>query len=174
MCTVRKNLEETMSTAAQGKVVSFHYTLTDDDGEVLDSSRGAEPLDYLHGHGGIVPGLEQAMAGRKVGEAFKVEVAAKDGYGEPEGPGPQKVPRKAFPDDVEIEVGMQFFAPGPGGQPIPIWVTDVLSDHVEIDMNHPLAGETLHFDVEIVEIRDASAEELSHGHPHGPDGHHHH
>jgi FKBP-type peptidyl-prolyl cis-trans isomerase SlyD len=83
------------------------------------------------------------------------------------------VPRDAFPDDVDLEVGMQFFAPGPRGKPIPVWVVKLAKDEVTIDHNHPLAGATLHFDVEVVAIRDATADELDHGHPHGPDGHGH-
>jgi FKBP-type peptidyl-prolyl cis-trans isomerase SlyD len=154
--------------------VSIHYTLRDDDGDVIDSSRDGEPLDYLHGHGGIVPGLERAVEGEAVGDAVKVAVAPKDGYGEPSGPGPRSVPRDAFPDDAELEAGMQFFAPGPKGKPpVPVWITEVHADHIHIDTNHPLAGATLHFDVEVVTIRDATKDELAHGHPHGPGGHHH-
>lgn len=163
-----------MSTATSDKVVTIHYTLKDDDGDVLDSSRDGEPLDYLHGHGGIVPGLERGLEGKAVGTKVSVTVAAKDGYGEVEGPGPRKVPRAAFPEDVELEAGLQFFAPGPKGRPIPVWVTQVFPTEVEIDTNHPLAGQTLHFDVEIVSVRDATKDELAHGHPHGPDGHGHH
>jgi FKBP-type peptidyl-prolyl cis-trans isomerase SlyD len=163
-----------MSTAIADKVVTIHYTLTDDDGDVLDSSRDGEPLDYLHGHGGIVPGLERALDGKGPGDKLKVTIAPKDAYGEVEGPGPRTVPRSAFPDDVELEEGLQFFAPGPKGERIPLWVTAVRADEVEIDTNHPLAGETLHFDVEIMKIRDATKDEIAHGHPHGPDGHGHH
>jgi FKBP-type peptidyl-prolyl cis-trans isomerase SlyD len=162
------------ATAVKNKVVTIHYTLRDDAGAILDSSRDSDPLDYLHGHGGIVPGLERAMEGKAVGETVKVTVPPKDGYGEPSGPGPRQVPRDAFPGDVELEKGMQFFAPGPKGRPVPVWVTDVHADHVHIDTNHPLAGATLHFDVEVVAIRDATQDELAHGHPHGPDGHGHH
>lgn len=163
-----------MSVASSGKVVTIHYTLKDSDGDVLDSSRDGDPLDYLHGHGGIVPGLERGLEGKGAGDKVQVTIAPKDGYGEVEGPGPRKVPKSAFPDDVELEPGLQFFAPGPKGQPIPVWVTAVSADDVEIDTNHPLAGETLHFDVEVVGVRDATKDELAHGHPHGPDGHHHH
>ena len=163
-----------MSTAARDKVVTIHYTLRDEKGQIIDSSRGGDPLDYLHGHGGIVPGLERALNGKGVGEVVQISVLPKDGYGEPVGPGPRSVPRDAFPDDVDLEVGMQFFAPGPKGKPIPVWVTSVHADHVHVDVNHPLAGATLHFDVEVMAIRDATADELSHGHAHGHDGHHHH
>ena len=164
-------------TAADGNVVTFHYTLRDDDGDIIDSSAGGEPMDYLHGHGGIVPGLEKEIAGKGAGDKFKVAVAPKDGYGEVEGPGPRAVPRDAFPDDMEIEEGMQFFVPTKSGDPVPVWVMGFQGKDVLIDTNHPLAGETLHFEVEIVGVRAATKEEIAHGHPHGPDGHghgHHH
>ena len=103
------------TTAGDGKVVSIHYTLRDDDGDVLDSSTGSEPLEYLHGGGNIVPGLENAMTGKAVGEKFKVTVAPADGYGEVQGDGPRKVPKTAFPDDAELEDGMQLFVRGPDG-----------------------------------------------------------
>jgi FKBP-type peptidyl-prolyl cis-trans isomerase SlyD len=158
---------------ADDKVVSIHYTLKDDDGDVIDSSDGGEPLDYLHGHGGIVPGLEGALTGKNVGDSLKVSVPPKDGYGEAEDAPTKSVPRDAFPDDVELEVGMQFFAQGPKGEPVPVWVAAVDDKTVEIDFNHPLAGQTLHFEVKVISVRDASKEELEHGHPHGPDGHGH-
>src|SRR5262245_39964669 len=163
-----------MSTTARDKVVTIHYTLRDDKGQIIDSSRGGDPLDYLHGHGGIVPGLERALNGKGVGDVVQISVLPKDGYGEPVGTGPRSVPRDAFPDDVDLAVAMQFFAPGPTGTPIQVWVTSVHHDHVHVDVNHPLAGATLHFDVEVMAIRDATADELSHGHAHGHDGHHHH
>jgi len=162
------------AVAADDKVVSIHYTLKDDDGDVIDSSSGGEPLDYLHGHGGIVPGLEAAIAGKKVGDKFQVVVPPAEGYGEPSGAPPRPVPRDAFPDEVEPEVGMQFFAQGPDGEPTPVWCVEVDDDVIMIDFDHPLAGQNLHFDVEVVGIRDATSEEIDHGHPHGPDGHHHH
>ena len=162
------------ATAADGKVVSIHYTLKDDDGEVVDSSSGGEPLEYLHGAGNIVPGLEAAMKGKTIGDKFNVKVPPADGYGEVVGNGPRPVPRSAFPDDVEIEEGMQFFVRGPDGEPFPVWVAEVSDEQVLIDANHPLAGENLNFEVEVVGIRDATEEEVEHGHPHGPEGHHHH
>ncbi|MCA9679795.1 MAG: peptidylprolyl isomerase [Kofleriaceae bacterium] len=166
----------TVTSAADGTVVSIHYTLRDDDGDVVDSSVGNDPLDYLHGASNIVPGLEAAMTGKQVGDKFKVTVTPADGYGEVEGPGPRPVPRSAFPDDLEIEAGMQFFVRGPDGEPFPVWVADLQGDDVLVDSNHPLAGETLHFEVEVMSIRAATSEEIEHGHPHGPDGHggHHH
>ncbi|MCB9672520.1 MAG: peptidylprolyl isomerase [Alphaproteobacteria bacterium] len=163
-----------MSTIADGHVVTFHYTLTDDAGQVLDSSRGGEPLPYLHGAGNIVPGLESQMAGKAVGAKFKADVAPADGYGEHDGNDPQPVPKGEFPPDIPLQAGVQLMAQTPDGHAMPIWIADVDDQHVFIDMNHPLAGQTLHFDIEITAIRAATDEEKAHGHPHGPDGHHHH
>ncbi|MEZ4316464.1 MAG: peptidylprolyl isomerase [Myxococcota bacterium] len=164
-----------MSIVADGKVVLFHYTLTDDDGAVLDTSRErGEPMPYLHGASNIVPGLETQMTGKAVGDRFVADVAPEDGYGEHNGMSPQPVPRQEFPPNVQLRPGMQLMAQTEGGQAIPIWIASVEADTVFIDMNHPLAGKTLHFDVEVTGIRDATADEQAHGHPHGPDGHHHH
>jgi FKBP-type peptidyl-prolyl cis-trans isomerase SlyD len=157
---------------APGKVVTLKYTLTGEDGKILDQS-GAEGIDYLHGAGNVVPGLETQMLGRAVGDKLKAIVAPADGYGERRGT-PQKVPRTAFPDDVELEVGMEFMAEDPAGDPMPLWIVGVGKDDVEVDANHPLAGLTLTFDVEVLAIRPATGDEIAHGHPHGPDGHHHH
>lgn len=163
----------TAPAIGEGKVVTIHYTLRDDDGDVVDSSQGDEPLAYLHGTGGIVEGLEQAIATHRVGDSFKVTVPPEQGYGLVEGPGPRPVPRRAFPADAELEPGMQFFIHDDDGEPLPLWVVDVEGDDVFVDINHPLAGETLHFEVQIVGVRDATAEELQHGHVHGAGGHHH-
>ncbi len=159
------------SVIADNKVVLIHYTLKDDSGEELDSSQSGDPLVYLHGAGNIVPGLEQALTGQAEGAHLEVVVEAKDGYGEKLGPGPQAVPRADFPADIEISAGMAFMAEGEGGEPLTIWVVDVHDGQVLIDANHPLSGVTLHFDIDVVTVRDATEEELSHGHPHGPDGH---
>lgn len=153
--------------------VSFHYTLTDDAGTVLDSSRDSEPLVYLHGAGNIVPGLEQAMAGRKPGDAFKVDVAPEQGYGTRVDALVQQMPRSAFAGMPEPEVGMQFQAESNMG-PVMVTVVAVDADNVTLDGNHALAGVTLHFDVEVVSVREATTEEIDHGHVHGPGGHHHH
>lgn len=161
----------TLNTISAGKVVAFHYTLTDADGDVIDTSSGRAPLDYLHGAGNIVPGLERQLEGLVVGARLDAVVPAAEGYGERQFPGPQAVPREAFPEDVEIHPGMQFAAQGPRGEMIPLWVKKVEAETVWVDRNHPLAGVELHFAVEIVSIRGASDEELAHGHPHGPDGH---
>ena len=162
-----------MSSIADGKVVHFHYTLKNQAGEVLDSSAGREPMPYLHGAGNIVPGLERQLAGLKVGDTVDATVEPEEGYGTVDDNWPQQVPRDAFPGDIEIQAGMQFFAQSPDGGHFPVWIARVDDDSVWVDGNHPLAGETLYFAVEIVEIRDATAEEQAHGHPHGPDGHGH-
>lgn len=158
---------------SHGSVVSFHYTLTDDDGDVIDSSEGREPLAYLHGFGNIVPGLERQLEGLSIGDALDAVVPPGEGYGEVNPAGIQKAPRAAFPPDAELQPGMQVAAQGPGGQWIPLWIREVHEDFVIIDRNHPLAGVTLHFAVQIVSVRAGSEEELAHGHPHGPGGHGH-
>ena len=158
-------------TIETGKVIYFHYTLTDENGELIDSSEGSEPLPYLHGAGNIVPGLERQMLGHTVGDRFRAVVPPEEGYGLAEGPGPQGVPRDAFPEDAEIEEGMQFMAEDEEGQVVPLWVVGIEEGIVIVDRNHPLAGTTLHFHVEITEIRDATETEVAHGHPHGEHSH---
>lgn len=160
------------ASVASNKVVSIHYTLTNDDGDVLDSSSGGEPLAYLHGAGNIVPGLERQIEGKSVGDKFDAVVPPSEGYGERTGPAPQAISRDAF-GDVEVEPGMSFVIEDDDGNQTPLWIVDVEEEHVYVDANHPLAGETLHFAVEVIEIRDATAAELAHGHVHG-DGHDHH
>jgi FKBP-type peptidyl-prolyl cis-trans isomerase SlyD len=161
------------SSITADKAVAIHFTLTLDSGEVVDSSDGQAPMFYLHGHGNIVPGLEQALEGKAVGEKLTVVVPPEDGFGERHPAGVQEVPRSDFPEDIEFYVDMQLAFEGDEGQVAPGWVKQFTDDVVTIDLNHPQAGECLHFDVEIKEIRDATPEELEHGHPHGPGGHHH-
>lgn len=163
-----------MQTISKGKIVSIHYTLRGDDGEVIDSSEGSTPLDYLHGAGNIVPGLEKGLDGHVVGEKLEVKVAPAEGYGVHDPRGVQRVPRQAFPEDVDLEPGMQFGAEDPQGDSTTVWIVKVEDEQVVIDMNHPLAGKTLHFAISIAAVRDATQEETAHGHPHGPHGHHHH
>lgn len=158
---------------ANNKVVSIHYKLTNDAGDILDSSEGQEPLAYLHGLGNIIPGLENALSGRALGDKFSVTVAPADGYGERDNEMVQSVPRSAFQGVDQILPGTQFQAQSPEGMQL-VTVIDVDGDEVILDGNHPMAGITLTFDVEVTEIRDATAEELEHGHVHGPGGHHHH
>ena len=162
-----------MTAIAKDKAVSIHYTLTLNGGEIIDSSEGKEPLVYLHGHGNIIPGLERELAGKGIGEKLNVVVNPTDGYGD-HNPGLiQQVPREAFQGVDTLEVGMMFQAPGEGGQIQMIRITGIEGDTITVDGNHELAGKTLNFAVEISSIRDASTEELSHGHVHGPGGHQH-
>lgn len=157
---------------AQNSVAAFHYTLTDDDGQVIDSSQGRDPLSYLHGKGNIVPGLEKQMEGREVGAKFVADVAPEEGYGVRHDELMQQVPRAAFQGVDDIQPGMQFQGNGPQG-PINVTVSKIENDVVFIDANHPLAGKTLHFAIEVTDVREATAEELEHGHVHGAGGHHH-
>ena len=152
------------------KAVTFHYSLRDDAGEILDSSEGGDPLTYLHGEGNIVPGLEKALEGKSAGDEVKAVVSPEEGYGERDDGNVRNVPRRRLPEG-KIEPGMRLRLQTDEG-PISALVTAVRGDYVTIDGNHPLAGMTLHFDVKIVEVRDATAEELEHGHVHGPGGHH--
>lgn len=154
-------------------VVSIHYTLTNDAGETIDSSAGAEPLVYLHGAANIIPGLEDALVNKSVGDKLTVRVAPEDGYGEHVPDLVQEVPSEMFQGVEEVQVGMEFHAESNTGQPIAVTVTKVEDGMVTIDANHPLAGVTLNFDVEVVDIREATSEELDHGHVHGAGGHHH-
>ncbi|GAB3368767.1 peptidylprolyl isomerase [Spongiibacter taiwanensis] len=151
---------------ANNCVVAFHYTLTDDEGNELDSSKGKEPLAYLHGHSGIIPGLERELEGKVAGDAMKVTVQPADGYGELNPELVQAVPRAAFQGVDQIEVGMQFQAQGAGGQVQMVVVKEVSDELVTVDANHPLAGQVLHFDVSIEGVREATEEEISHGHVH--------
>ena len=158
--------------ASHGMVVSMHYTLTDDKGETLDSSRGGEPLAYLHGHSNIIPGLEKALEGAAAGFKSKVTVAPAEGYGEKNPEAIFEAPREHFPPDMTLEVGARVSADGPNG-PITFLITELTETGAVLDANHPLAGKTLHFDVEIMTVRSATKEELEHGHVHGAGGHHH-
>jgi FKBP-type peptidyl-prolyl cis-trans isomerase SlyD len=157
---------------AANAVVHIHYTLTDTAGQVLDSSAGGEPLAYLHGAGNIIPGLEKALEGRQAGEKLSVEVPPEQGYGVRDEALVQQVPRRAFQGVRELKPGMRFHTQGSGG-PAQVMVTAVKGDMVTVDGNHALAGQTLKFEVEITKVREATAEELMHGHVHGPGGHHH-
>jgi FKBP-type peptidyl-prolyl cis-trans isomerase SlyD len=150
------------------KVAAIHYTLTDNDGKVLDSSKGREPLYYIQGIGNLIPGMEEGLEGKKIGDKFALKISPEKGYGVKQDDMIQKVPRSAF-GDQKIEKGMQFHANNGNV----VTVTHVGLSEITVDGNHPLAGVELNFDVEVMTIRDASEEELSHGHVHGPGGHHH-
>jgi len=155
------------------KVVRIDYTLTTDADEVIDSSEGGEPLAYLHGARNIIPGLETALEGRKAGDSLNVRIEPADAYGERDDRLVQMVPREMFEDSAEIQVGMQFHSADPEGNVTVVTVTHTTDDTVTVDANHPLAGVPLTFAVTVVEVRDATAEELEHGHVHGAGGHHH-
>ncbi len=158
---------------ANGHAVSIDYSLHLGDGQVVDASEPGDPLTYLHGEGQIVPGLEAALTGLDVGESKHVVVDPANGYGEHDPRGVQEVPRGAFPNGFEPKPGMALTAEGQNGEPVPFQIREVRPDNVLIDLNHPLAGKTLHFDVTVREVREATPEELSHGHTHGPGGHDH-
>jgi FKBP-type peptidyl-prolyl cis-trans isomerase SlyD len=156
----------------QDQVVTLHYTLRDDAGEIIDSSPDGEPLAYLHGHGNLVPGLERELSGKRAGDKLQVTVSPADGYGEYDHALVQRVPRRALKGLANLRVGMRLQAQiGHGARAVT--VTQISGDMVTLDGNHPLAGQNLHFQVEVAEVRAATDEELSHGHVHGPDGHHH-
>lgn len=152
-------------------VVTIHFTLTDPSGQTLDRADADDPLVYLHGHENIVPGLEDALVGRQVGDAFQVVIAPEQGYGTKTGE-TERVPRDEMPEDIEI--GMELLAEDDDGDAMPFWIVALEGDEVVLSPDHPLAGVTLHFDVQIMSMRAATKEELEHGHPHGPDGHAHH
>jgi FKBP-type peptidyl-prolyl cis-trans isomerase SlyD len=156
----------------QDQVVSIHYTLKNDAGEVLDGSAEGEPLTYLHGHGNLIAGLERELTGKKAGDKLQVKIPPADGYGEYDKALIQKVPRRALKGIAKITVGMRLQAQTEHGARA-VTVSHVAGDMVTLDGNHPLAGQNLNFDVEVADVRPASAEELSHGHVHGPGGHHH-
>lgn len=154
------------------KVVSFHYTLKDSKGNTLESSFGDQPLSYLEGVGQIIPGLESALQGLKKGDKKSVAVKAADAYGEHDPEAVVQVPRAQIPKK-DVQVGDQFHADSGHGQVAVVVVTGVTDTHVTVDGNHPLAGQDLNFDVEITDVREASKEEVAHGHAHGPGGHNH-
>jgi FKBP-type peptidyl-prolyl cis-trans isomerase SlyD len=158
-------------------IVSMHYQVATAEGEQVDRSQEGQPLVYLHGHGQILPGLEAALVGHAVGEKVEAQLPPATAYGDYDQDLDIRVSKDAFPADVQskLEPGFQFMAQHPGkeGENLLYTVHGVENDEVLVSGNHPLAGKTLHFQVEIVEVRTASAEELTHGHAHGAGGHHH-
>jgi FKBP-type peptidyl-prolyl cis-trans isomerase SlyD len=157
---------------AANTVVTISYTLRDDDGEIIDSSDDGAPLVYLHGASNIVPGLEEELEGAAQGDSIKASIPPDKGYGPRIGES-QEVPRKLFPPEAELVAGMQVVAHDDEGRQVPFFIAGIAEETVTVDPNHPLAGETLHFDVKIEALRDATEEEVAHGHPHGEGGHHH-
>ena len=165
-----------MSAITENKVGVFHYTLTNDDGDILDSSEGKEPLAYLHGFGNIVPGLEAQLEGKQIGDKFVAVVLPEEAYGEFDEEGFFEVPKVDLPPDMFFQEGMPLQFEDQDGN-VRVAYMDAFEDDVyTFNLNHPLAGQTLTFNIEVVGIRDALAVELEHGHPHGIDGtggHHH-
>lgn len=157
----------------KNSVVTLNYTLKNDQDEVLDESQDNSFL-YLHGAGGIIPGLEGQLEGKAAGDSFSAHIEPEDGYGNRDDSMVQVVPRDMFDEEHPIEEGIQFHAESPEGDMITVTVTKIEGDEITVDGNHPLAGIALNFDIKIADVREASAEEIEHGHVHGPDGHHHH
>jgi FKBP-type peptidyl-prolyl cis-trans isomerase SlyD len=154
------------------KVVSIHYTLTNNEGDVLDTSSGGEPLNYIQGIGALIQGMEEGLEGKSLGDKLQLKIAPEKGYGVLQMEMIQQVPMSAFGGQM-VSPGMQFEA-GSEEQRFLVTVKEVTDEFVIIDGNHPLAGVELNFDVEVLEVREATEEELAHGHVHGPGGHHHH
>ncbi|MDY0250664.1 MAG: peptidylprolyl isomerase [Pseudomonas sp.] len=158
---------------ANQHVVAIDYTLSNDAGEVIDSSAGAEPLVYLHGAGNIIAGLENALAGKTVGDELDVNIEPEDAYGEYSAELITNLGREMFEGVDQLEVGMQFHASAPDGGMQIVTIRDIDGDQVTIDGNHPLAGQPLNFKIKVISVRAASEEELAHGHVHGEGGHQH-
>lgn len=157
---------------AANTVAYIQYTLKDDAGTLIDSSRSGEPLVYLHGAGNIIPGLEKALEGKQAGDKVSVKVSPEDGYGVRDEALVQQIPRRSFQGVRELKPGMRFQAQSARG-PMQVVITRVQGDLVTVDGNHELAGQALNFDVEVSKVREATAEEIMHGHVHGDGGHHH-
>lgn len=153
-------------------VVTLAYTLKDANDRIIDQSDDGS-FCYLHGASNIIPGLENALTGKAAGDELTVSVPPEEGYGVHDAGKTQAVPREMFPVEEEIVAGMQFHAQGPDGHQLVVTVVKVEEDRVTVDGNHPLAGVQLNFDVKVLEVREATGEEITHGHVHGPDGHHH-
>ncbi|MDX2499403.1 MAG: peptidylprolyl isomerase [Deltaproteobacteria bacterium] len=157
---------------SKGKVVNIHYALNDTAGEVLESSEGQAPLEYLHGHGNIIAGLEKALDGKAAGDKLKAVIPPEDGYGIRDETLVKELPLSSFQGPDEVAVGAQFQAETSQG-PRLATVTKMDDKNATVDLNHPLADQTLSFDIDVVDVREATEEELSHGHAHGPEGHDH-
>ena len=153
-------------TVKKDAVVEMHYTLKNDSGEVVDSSKGQDPMPFIQGRGNIIPGLEKALEGMKAGESCDVSVKPEDGYGVHHAEGIQEIPKEALQGIENIEIGMELQSQDEQGNPFIVRVEEIKDDVVIINANHPLAGQTLHFNVSIESVREATADELEHGHVH--------
>lgn len=156
---------------AKDKVVTLEYVLKDAAGEVLEETEADDPFTYLHGRGQLVPGLEKRLEGMTPGQSADVVVPPDEGHGMPDPEGRFPVPRDAFPPDQELNEGDLLLGETEEGDAVPVRVVKVMGDQVLVDANHPLAGQTLHYSVKIIEVRDATPEEIAHEHVHGPGGH---
>ena len=154
------------------KVITFHFTLKDEEGIVLDSSENKEPLSFLSGTETILPKLEENLTGMIIGSKKNVKIAASDAYGEYNEDAVQTVKKEQFPKETQLKVGLRYVANSPDGQQMPFMITEVKEQDVTVDFNHPLAGKDLEFDVELLDVRDATPEEIQHKHVHGPGGNH--
>lgn len=160
-------------TIAKDSVVSFHYSLTDTDGKTLETSRDGDPTVYLHGASNILPAMEKAFEGKAAGAIFNITLTPEDAYGERKADALQRVPAKYLAHEGKLRAGQVVHLHLKDGGQQPVTIVKVGKFSVDIDANHPLAGLTLNFDIEVVDVREASAEEKEHGHAHGPGGHHH-
>ena len=161
-----------MLTIQKNHVVSFDYTLKSDDGTLIDTSNGRDPLTYLHGAGALIPGMEKALEGKSEGEDFKVTIPPAEAYGDRNENLLHKVDRKELAHLPDLALGMELEVKADGA-PLIMTIVELNDEFVVLDGNHPLAGQTLNFDIQVKTIREATAEEISHGHVHGPGGHHH-
>lgn len=160
-------------TLQSNKVITFNYTLKDKEGQILDSTSNDGPYSFLTGQNQVLPGLELALAGMIIGSKKNIKLLAADAYGEYDEGAIQIVKREFFPEEVELEIGITYFAHSPEGKNLQFVIAKIENDDVTVDFNHPFAGKELEFDVELLDVRDATPEEISHGHVHGPGGHHH-
>jgi FKBP-type peptidyl-prolyl cis-trans isomerase SlyD len=156
------------------KIVTFNYVLKDVNGEMLDSTNNDGPYTFLTGQNQVLPGLEKVLGDMIIGSKKKVKLSAKDAYGEYDENAIQKFNRSLFPAEAELETGMTYYAHSAEGKHLQFIIIEIENDDITVNFNHPLAGKDLEFDVELLDVRDATAEEISHGHVHGPGGHHHH
>ncbi len=155
------------------KVVTVNYKLSDDEGNLIQKTNVDEPFVYLSGNNQILPKLEQEIDTMLIGGKKNIGLDASEAYGDYDDNAVQNVKRHEFPEGTDLEKGMEFMANTPEGKPIPFVIKDVKEDNIIIDFNHPLAGKNLNFDIELIDVRDATKEELEHGHVHGAGGHHH-
>jgi FKBP-type peptidyl-prolyl cis-trans isomerase SlyD len=155
------------------QVVTMNFTLKDDNGNILDSTKGNEPFSFISGTNQILPKLEEKVGEMLIGSKMDVILDPEDGYGIYDDGAVKIINRSEFPEDIELDKGMGFLAKSPQGKDVQFFIKEVEGDNITVDFNHPLAGKNLHFDLELLNLRDATREELDHGHVHGAGGHHH-